>query len=365
MHRILVAALLFAASTSAMPQPADHHGERFRNNYSRPSHGMSWAFLRFLWELQTGDWEVPDVARETPDLAFLHGNRSDPSLTWLGHASFLLQIDGHNILTDPVLTERASPLSFAGPARVHAPGIAIDQLPRIDVVVISHDHYDHLDLPTLERLRERNDPLLVAPLRLGAWLRERGFARVVELDWWQHQDLERLRIHAVPVQHFSGRTAFDRNRRLWAGYVIEAGGRRVLFSGDTGYSRDFADIGERFAPIDLALIPIGAYDPRDFMGPVHVDPEQAVRIHRDVGAVRSVGMHWGTFRLTTEPMDEPPRRLRAAVAEAGLAADAFTTVPLGKVLRAPFAQSASRDSSASSTSARASEGSAPSASTVR
>lgn len=318
-------------------RPPHHTEDGFRNNYGHEAKGFGLDFLAFLWELQTSDWTPPELARAEPELAFLQANREQPTVTWLGHASFLLQLGGQNILTDPVLTERASPLSFAGPARLQPPGIAIAELPPIDVVVISHDHYDHLDLPTLEQLRGRDNPLLVAPLGLGAWLREHAFENVVQLDWGQQHDTGALRVHAVPVQHFSGRGLFDRNKRLWAGYVLEADDLRVFFAGDTGYSRDFAEIGARFAPVDLALIPIGAYAPRDFMKPVHVTPEEAVRIHQDIGARASIGMHWGTFRLTPEPMDEPPERLRKAVAEAGLSPQAFRIVPLGATQRLPMA----------------------------
>jgi len=303
---------------------------RFHNRYSSARHGPSWALLKFVAELASTRFQRPQVPRFTPDTAFLRDNRSQPTVTWIGHASFLLQLAGHNILTDPVLSERASPFAFAGPKRMQAPGLTLDELPPIDLVVLSHDHYDHCDLPTLHALRERDNPRIVAPLGLGHWLSRRGFRHWTELDWWDQYQHQALSIHAVPVQHFSGRAAFDRNTRLWAGYIIDAGSHRVFFAGDTGYSPDFADIGARFAPIDLALLPIGAYEPRQFMGPVHANPEEAVQMHRDIGAVRSIGMHWGTFRLTTEPMNEPPERLQRAVAAAGLASDAFTVMALGQ-----------------------------------
>lgn len=312
----------------------DHDGRRvtrrFRNRYSRAHHGPSLALLKFVAELASTRFERPQVDRHPPDTAFLRDNRSQATVTWLGHASFLLQLAGHNILTDPVLSERASPFAFAGPKRLQAPGLTLDELPPIDLIVLSHDHYDHCDLPTLHALRERDDPHIVAPLALGSWLARRGFRRWTELDWWQQHQHDALTIHAVPVQHFSGRAAFDRNTRLWAGYVIDAGAHRVFFAGDSGYSPDFADIGARFAPIDLALLPIGAYEPREFMGPVHANPEEAVQMHREIGAVRSIGMHWGTFRLTTEPMNEPPERLRRAAMAAGIDPDHFRTVPLGQ-----------------------------------
>lgn len=318
--------------TDRQGEQARRKQRRFHNRYSCARHGPSWALLKFVAELATASFQPPRVPRCAPDTDFLRRNRSQPTVTWIGHASFLLQLAGQNILTDPVFSERASPFAFAGPKRLQAPGIALGDLPSIDLVLLSHDHYDHCDLPTLRALRQRDDPLIVAPLGLGTWLAHRGFRRWLELDWWQLHAHHALTIHAVPVQHFSGRAAFDRNQRLWAGYVVETGAQRVFFAGDSGYSRDFVDIGARFSPIDLALLPIGAYEPREFMAPVHANPEEAVQIHQDIGAMRSIGMHWGTFRLTTEPMDEPPRRLREAVAEAGLAAEAFTTVALGETV---------------------------------
>ncbi|MCI5103901.1 MAG: MBL fold metallo-hydrolase [Algiphilus sp.] len=305
---------------------------RFHNRYSRAHHGPSWALLKFVAELATSPFEPPEVARVAPTVDALRSNRNATTATWIGHASFLLQQGGYNLLTDPVLSERASPFSFAGPKRLQAPGLTLETLPPIDLVLLSHDHYDHCDLPTLQALRQRDDPVIVAPLRLGQWLGRRGFDRWVELDWWEQHQHQTLHIHAVPVQHFSGRAALDRNRRLWAGFIIESPGWRCFFAGDSGYSRDFADIGARFAPIDLALLPIGAYEPRAFMAPVHANPEEAVRMHQDLGARRSIGMHWGTFRLTTEPMNEPPQRLQRAVAAAGLPAEAFITVALGETL---------------------------------
>ncbi|MGH8541354.1 MAG: MBL fold metallo-hydrolase, partial [Stenotrophobium sp.] len=235
------------------------------------------------------------------------------ALTWIGHASFLVQWNGLNILTDPHLTARASPLRHAGPKRYQPPALDFADLPPIDAVVVSHNHYDHLDLVTVKRLAREHAPQFFVPLGLKTWFERQGIDKVTELDWWQAASSGALRVTAVPVQHFSGRSASDRNKTLWCGFVLEMAERRVFFAGDTGYSKDFADIGERFAPIDLALIPIGAYEPRSFMRPVHVNPEEAVKIHRDIGSRQSVAMHWGTFRLTLEPLDEPPKQLAVAL----------------------------------------------------
>ena len=309
------------------------HGDKFRNTYSREPHGAGRALLEFLWDLRTMDWKRVEFPRADNDPAWLKANRTQPSLTWIGHSSFLLQFGGLNILTDPHLTRRTSPVSWAGPERLAPLGLDFPDLPKIDLVVISHSHYDHLDLGTVQRLAREHNPLFVVPLKLKAWFEDNGMPNTVELDWWQSTAHQGMTVHAVPVQHFSGRTATDRNRTLWAGFVLESGGIKVFFAGDTGYSKDFADIGKKFAPIDLSLIPIGAYNPRGFMRTVHVDPEEAVKIHQDIGSKLSIGMHWGTFRLTLEPLDEPPQKLAAALKSAGIAPEKFRVLQHGETLK--------------------------------
>ena len=311
--------------------PRDGAG-RFRNAHHHDAHGGKalWAFLR---EWRRGGWTRPHFLRAPNDPAWLAANRDVATLTWIGHASFLVQLGGMNLLTDPVLSRRVSPLAWAGPSRLAPLGLRFDELPKVDAVLISHNHYDHLDEAAVRRLHARDAPLFFVPLGLKRWFARRGITRVAELDWWQSAELEGLRVHAVPARHFSGRGAHDRNRTLWCGFVYECAGQRHYFAGDTGYGPDFAGIGAAFSPIDVALLPIGAYAPRDFMRPVHIDPEEAVRIHRDVGARRSFGMHWGTFRLTLEALDEPPRRLAAAREAAGLPPEAFTVMQHGQTVR--------------------------------
>lgn len=304
---------------------------RFRNNHQNDPHNGK-ALRKFLREWYGSRWTRPEFPRCGNDPLWLARNRSQTSFTWIGHASFLIQIGGLNILTDPVLSRRASPVQWAGPERLAPLGLEFHELPKIDLVLVSHNHYDHLDEATVRRLAQRDDPAFVVPLALAEWFHRRGMRHVTEMDWWQTTLVRGLRVHAVPMQHFSGRGMKDRNRTLWCGYVIEAVATRLLFVGDSGYGPDFIAIGKRFAPIDVAMIPIGAYDPRDFMRPVHVDPIEAVRIHQDVGARLSLAMHWGTFRLTLEPLEEPPRRLRAALAAAGIAEDAFRVMQHGETL---------------------------------
>jgi N-acyl-phosphatidylethanolamine-hydrolysing phospholipase D len=276
-------------------------------------------------------WDKVAFPQSRNDPAWLKANRSRDSLTWIGHSTFLLQLGGLNLLTDPHFSGRASPVSFAGPARLAPPGLDFGDLPAIDLVLVSHNHYDHLDEQSVRRIaREHAQARFVVPMGLAAWFRARGIERVTELDWWQSVDLDAARISAVPVQHFSGRGLHDRDATLWCGFVAELAGRKLFFAGDTGYSQDFADIAARFAPLDLSLLPIGAYDPRWFMAPVHVDPAEAVRIHQDLRSRLSVAMHWGTFRLTAEPLDEPPRLLAQALTAAGIAAERFTVFQHGE-----------------------------------
>ena len=245
----------------------------------------------------------------------------EPAVTWIGHATLLVRMGGVTLLTDPIFSERASPVRFAGPRRVVAPGVPLDALPPVAVAVVSHDHYDHADLPTLRALAARGTRFVV-PRGMGALLRGVG-AEAVELAWWETTELAGLRVSCVPAQHFSGRTLTDRNRRLWAGFVVENSALRLYHAGDTGYLAGFAEIGRRLGRIDLAALPIGAYLPRQIMAPVHMDPEEAVQAALDLGAREAMGVHFGTFDLTDEPMDEPPARFLQAAAQRGLESRAF------------------------------------------
>lgn len=318
-----------------MSKPSHHTGRRFRNNYG------SWngqppvaEVLRWLWQrrglrIPTPEGELFRVRR--PDVAFLQANRAQPTLTWIGHVTFLLQLGGLNILTDPHFGPRASPLPFAGPERRVPLPLTMDELPRIDVALLSHNHYDHLDRGSVRALARQagGPPLFLLPLGLARWFRRQGIASVVELDWWQRHRVGGVEFHFLPCQHWSKRTPWDTNRSLWGGWLVDAG-FRFYFAGDTGYSRDFIDIYTRFGSVDLAALPIGAYAPRWFMAPQHVDPEESVQIFQDLRPRRAVAMHWGTFVLTDEPLDEPPRRLAAALARAGVEPSRFGVMGFGE-----------------------------------
>ncbi|MDE2149507.1 MAG: MBL fold metallo-hydrolase [Gammaproteobacteria bacterium] len=310
---------------------------RFANRFPHPLRSRR-ALLAWWWRYLR---QRPPPVRPPvtpPELAWIAANRHRDAVTWIGHATCLLQLGGRYLLTDPQFSRRASPLPWLGPRRTVPPAPALAQLPPLDFVLISHDHYDHLDVASVRRLAAAQPQAhFVVPSGLRCWLLRHRVQRVIELEWWQAVDVGGCMIHAVPVQHFSGRGPFDRNRRLWCGYVIECAGRRTFFAGDTGYSPDFADIAGRLGSMDLALLPIGAYAPQPVMGAMHVDPEAAVQIHLDLGARQSVAMHWGTFRLSEEPLDEPPQRLARALAERGVPAGTFQVLRHGQTLRLPAA----------------------------
>ena len=251
------------------------------------------------------------------------------AISFINHATFLIRMDGVSVLTDPIFSERCSPVQWAGPRRVRLPGIALADLPRPDVVLISHNHYDHMDLPSLRALQRLHAPRFVTTLGNARPLAKLGIS-AVELDWWDDVVAGGLRITATPARHFSARTPFDRNRTLWAGFMLAGPGGRVLFGGDSGAGPHWREIAGRLGAPDVALLPIGAYEPRWFMGPVHINPAEAVEAHLALGARRSIGMHFGTFQLTDEAMDAPLDALREACAAAGLAPGAFVTQGFGE-----------------------------------
>ena len=338
------------APPATVSRPAPRDGDSFRNSEGAfEPKGLGEVLKWRIAATRQGLPKPPQspTPRVVADTGFLQANARAgramvPTATWIGHASTMVQLGGLTLLTDPIFSERASPLSFAGPRRHAAPGLVPGALPHIDTVVISHNHYDHLDAPSVDALAAQpgGSPRFVVPLGVGAWFAKRGLRDVVELDWWQSTAIGDAEIFLVPAQHWSGRGLGDRMKTLWGGYAVFAPGFQLFFAGDTAYSRDFTDIHRRFAArhgadrgFDLALIPIGAYEPRWFMKPQHVDPREAVQIHLDVAAEASIGIHWGTFQLTDESLDEPPRALAAACRAAGIADAAFSVMAIGETRR--------------------------------
>ena len=251
------------------------------------------------------------------------------AITCIGHASFLIQAAGTSLLTDPVYADRASPSQSTGPRRVRAPGVRFDDLPPISIVLLSHNHYDHCDLRTLLELARRFEATFITPIGNRRLLRSVGIDQVEELDWWHASTRCSIPITLTPAQHNSARGMFDRNHALWGGFLIEVAGKRIFFAGDSGYGPHFEEIRRRLTPIDLALLPIGAYEPRWFMKDIHMNPEEAVQAHFDLGAAGSIAMHWGVFQLTAEGIDQPATRLARALASRGIPARDFRIVEVG------------------------------------
>lgn len=321
----MVAVVMGLTRPSYAGAPRD--GDRFVNlagPRSLPGAGEMFPFLlRKAWTSLVPRSGAATLVPYDPGLL-----KHNPSVTWIGHATFLVRMDGVTFLTDPMFSERASPVSFAGPQRLVPPGVPLDQLPPLDFATISHDHYDHADLSSIAALAARGVPFIV-PLGLGALVREAG-GTATELDWWQATRVGPVEIHCVPAQHFSGRSLGDGNQRLWAGWVVAGPTRRFYHAGDTGYFDGFRDIGERLGPIDLAALPIGAYAPAPIMHVVHMNPEEAIQAALDLRATTAVAMHYGTFDLTDEALDEPPRRFHAEATRRALEPVAAWTLNIGE-----------------------------------
>ncbi len=325
---IIVVLVSCSNNTYYDPGKAHHTPDGFRNIHYDDSKNfidfIVWKWGQLSKDIQSADsYEFPVDRSQHRNI---RTNTSRPSLTWIGHATFLIQIDGMNILTDPHFSERASPVSWAGPRRAVPPAMPIRTLPEIDAVVISHDHYDSLDVSSVKDLAKHNAGVhFLVPLGMKAWFDalELSNIQVTELDWGESHTISNIRFTAEPSQHWGKRSLFDGFERLWASWVIRTKDRQIFFAGDSGYTRHFKNIGEKYGFFDLALIPIGAYAPRWFMQHYHANPEEAVLIHRDIRSRYSVAMHWGTFIMTDEPLDEPPVRLADALQKYAIKATEF------------------------------------------
>jgi len=347
---LLVLALLVGASEAAPPQSvsaaisppaivaglpaAPRVGGKFRNLDPEYHRATLWARARSLvvggtWLV--GERNVKPLPVVTPDRAELRDNASRATVTWIGHSTLLVQLDGVNFLTDPTWASRSGPFGgLVGVGRYTPPAIAFDDLPRIDFVLISHDHYDHLDEPTVKHLAQQFNPRFVVPLGIKQWLADRGITNVVEMNWGESVRIGGLTVVCTPAQHGSGRTLVDQGRRLWASWAV-LGSKRFYFAGDTGYYRHFKEIGDALGPFDLAALPIGSYTPRVIARPVHISPEEAVQASLDLRAARMLGIHWGTFALAREPYDEPPTRLAAEAARRELDPHAVWILKPGEI----------------------------------
>lgn len=311
---------------------------RFRNPKGSPKRNPRTRtvlkFSRTMAQMQRAGVDVPEwhvVSREDAKAGWdkLDHAGQDDLLCWLGHAAFLIKLGGLNILTDPYLSTFAGPARF-GPKRYVKSGLAVRDLPVIDLLIVSHNHYDHLDDVTIRRLPHKSHTTVIVPLKLGDWFRERGYTKVIELDWEESCTHKGVKVTALPVIHWSNRNGLDRNKSLWAGFRIEDDRQSVFFGGDSAYGPVFEEIGAKFGPFDTAILGIGAYAPREIMHASHATPEEAVRMGVDMGARRLVGMHWGTVILTAEPPFEPPERFLKAGEDQGYSQDDLWVMKIGE-----------------------------------
>ncbi|MBN9288931.1 MAG: hypothetical protein BGO43_07675 [Gammaproteobacteria bacterium 39-13] len=289
-------------------------GKRFYNlwHHQIPSKGRA-ALLKWKLTQKKNFWPKHIANTEIPQLPD-NIETDELYITFINHSTELIQVQGLNVLTDPLFSKRTSPVSWLGPKRVRAPGMILKNLPPIDVVIISHNHYDHMDLPSLRALKHKDDPLFIVPLQNAYILNKVGITKIIELDWWQeHVINESNTIMAVPMQHWSQRTFSDINKSLWSGFSLTLGEIKILFAGDTGYGQHFKLIRDKIGKMDVSLLPIGAYEPRWFMKGSHLNPEEAVKAHIDLESTLSIGMHFGTFQLSDEGYDDPVIHLQEAL----------------------------------------------------
>jgi len=314
--------------------PVSDHFDGKHFSAPEPLPPKSWLDV-WKWRLTARRMPWPQWVNITPDKPPAQVEGSQLRVSFVNHATFLLQTEGLNILTDPIWSDRASPLSFIGPKRVTAPGIVWNDLPKIDLVLISHSHYDHLDIPTLKKLVARDNPQIIVPLGVDTIIRNHmPQAKVQAMDWGQEDDFSGIAIHAEPTYHWSARSFWDRNETLWASYVIATPHGKIYFSGDTGYAsgKVFREIGKKYGSIRFAMIGIGAYEPRWFMKPSHINPDEAVQVFQDIRAQHAVPMHWGTFQLSDEGRDQPVQDLYKALDTAKIPRQKFQALDPGQFI---------------------------------
>lgn len=337
--KLLCVILLLTSCATAMSYPdSDHYNSKKKVFYNPESKGAKGFWDLIKWQLNGEKKQWPEFVENTakPNLPEKISSQ-EAVVTFINHATFLIQLNDINILTDPIWSKRTSPVQWAGPKRVRKPGMDFEKLPRIDIVLISHNHYDHMDVQTIQKLESKHSPLFIVPLGDKKKMKSFGAQKVEELDWWEETNYNNYKVILTPCQHFSGRGLFDRNESLWASFMITKAGKPLIyFAGDTGYSSHFKQIFKRLGAPSISFIPIGAYEPKWFMGPVHVDPEQAVKAHIDLQSKISIGMHFGTFQLTDEAIDQPQKDLALSLKKYQLKETKFLTIKVGETTRLPL-----------------------------
>jgi L-ascorbate metabolism protein UlaG (beta-lactamase superfamily) len=323
---------IFSAPVYNGPVSDHFDGKRFINPGGVKPLGFK-DMLKWFRNRERGTWkEVLDSGIDPPPIESVDGDSI--LVTFVNHSTFLIQTQGLNILTDPIWSDRASPVAFSGPKRMRPPGIQFEELPPIDVVLLTHNHYDHLDIKTMKMLSSKFDPEIYCPLGVGKYLEKNGIGKITEMDWWEEIKIDStLSLLCTPAQHFSGRGMFDRDRTLWSGFALLTEKGSIYYSGDTGYGDFFNEIAERISPVRLSFLPIGAFKPAWFMSSIHTSPEDAVKIHRILNSPKSIGMHFGTFPLADDGMEDPPIYLKAALEKNAIPEEEFIAPQEGVVVR--------------------------------
>ena len=330
---ILILSLSFMNCSNPKTYPTSDHynskkGTFFNPTLEKQSKSLS-DILKWKFTTTAEDWPEFIPLTSKPNLK-PPIKENEVNLSFINHSTFLLQLKGINILTDPVYSERVSPISFLGPKRVHDPGVPLKNLPPIQVVIISHNHYDHLDLETLKKLEEKFKPIFIAPLGDETLLQNEGLTNIIALDWYQNYKVHDTEIIFTPTQHWSRRGLLDTNKSLWGGYIIRKADKKIYFGGDAGYSKYYKEIFNRYGAMDLSLLPIGAYAPRWFMQDMHMDPEEAIWAHQDLKSRKSIGIHFGTFQLTNESREEPTQKLQIHLRSQKISPDDFMVLEPGQ-----------------------------------
>jgi len=328
----LIGYYFIAAPEYEGPKSDHFNGETFTNIGGASSKPFT-TVLKWMLSRKQGKWPpFRDIPYGDPPPKAVHNSIR---ITFINHATTLIQSNGQNILTDPIWSERASPFSWVGPKRNRTPGIRFDDLPPIDYVIISHNHYDHLDISTLKNLEKEHSPHFLTPLGVRKHLLEEGISSITDLDWWDEYPInDSTMITCVPAQHFSGRGIGDRNATLWCGYVIANGSRKIYFAGDTGYGEFLEEIRSKFEDFTICLLPIGAYQPRWFMKPIHMSPAEAVKAHLFLRSARSIPIHYGTFPLADDAFNDPVKYLEKALQQIDLGNTVFEVIPEGSAITA-------------------------------
>lgn len=317
----VVFGFVFSGPSYKGPKSDHFDGKKFSNPNGLAAQNLL-GVLKYGIKRKPEEW-VKNYETDVRTESIPIPQENEVQVSFVNHSTFLIQIGGYNILTDPIWSKRCSPFQWVGPERMRPPGFSMELLPKIDLVLLSHNHYDHLDVNTLKAIAEKHNPKFIVPLGVGGYLSKLGINDSIELDWDATTSFGELDIKGISANHFTSRGLFDRDKTLWCGFLLNFNGYKCYFVGDTGYGPNFKQLGEQERQIDLALIPIGAYLPKWFMSPIHISPAEAVQVHKDINSKQSIAMHFGTFPLADDGMHTPQKELKKAISNKDMNEDEF------------------------------------------